>query len=100
MKNRHALAAAADSAERFRDDLLGKLVSVAFVAGQSHEHYLDDRFAVLHRLSGVDWLLPATFPTLKRGANHHDASGAIEIGSSLVNGLDSCDWPWHLWSYL
>ena len=57
--------------------------------------------------NGANWLLLAPFPTLKRGANHHCASGAIEIGASLLNNgasllnngasllnnLDSCDCP-------
>jgi hypothetical protein len=33
------------------------------------------------------------FPTLKRGANDHCASGAIEIGPMMVNKTDSCDCP-------
>jgi len=33
------------------------------------------------------------FPTLKRGANDRCASGAIEVGSKLVNSTDSCDCP-------
>jgi hypothetical protein len=61
--------------------------------GQSHEGYFDDRFAVLRRLYGADWLLLAPFPTLKRGANHRCASGAMEIGAPLVDNLDSCDYP-------
>jgi len=62
-------------------------------AGQSHECYIDDQFAVLRRPYRANWLLLASFPTLKRGANHHCASGAIEIGSNQVNNLDSCDCP-------
>jgi hypothetical protein len=42
---------------------------------------------------GADWLLLAPFPTLKRGANHHCASGAIEIRTNLVDDLNSCDCP-------
>jgi len=60
-------------------------------AGQSHERYLDDKFAVC--VYGADWLLLTLFPTLKRGANHHSASGAIEIGTGLVEKMDSCDCP-------
>jgi hypothetical protein len=41
--------------------------------------------------NGANWLLLAPFPTLKRGANHHCASGAIKIRTGLVNNLDSCD---------
>jgi hypothetical protein len=37
--------------------------------------------------------LLAPFPTLKRGANHHCASGAIKIRTNLVNNLNSCDYP-------
>jgi hypothetical protein len=33
------------------------------------------------------------FPTLKRGANNPCAYGAIEIGTKLVNKMDSCDCP-------
>jgi hypothetical protein len=41
--------------------------------------------------NGADWVLSAPFPTLKRGANHHCASGAIETRSSLTCNFDSCD---------
>jgi hypothetical protein len=34
--------------------------------------------------NGADRLLVAFFPTLKRGANNHCASGAIKIGTGLV----------------
>jgi hypothetical protein len=63
------------------------------IPGQSHEGHLDDRFAVLRRPYGAGGLLLAPFPTLKRGANHHCASGAMKIRTSLVNNLDSCDCP-------
>jgi len=43
--------------------------------------------------NGANWLLLAPFPTLKRGANHHCASGAIKIRTNLVNNLNSCDYP-------
>jgi len=31
--------------------------------------------------------MPASFPALKRGANDHCASGAIEIGTMLVSKM-------------
>jgi hypothetical protein len=34
-----------------------------------------------------------TIPTLKRGARDRCASSAIEIGTRLVNKMDSCDCP-------
>ena len=56
-------------------------------SGQSHEQYLDDTFAVCAAPTGADRLLPTRFPTLKRGANDHCASGAIEIGTMLVSKM-------------
>src|ERR1035438_2128590 len=50
----------------------------------------------LHRPYRAEWLLLTAFPTLKRGANDHCASGAKEIGISLINKMDSCDCPGHL----
>ena len=48
----------------------------------------------LHRPDGADeLLLVCFFPTLKRGANDRCASGAIEIGSCLVNKMDSFGCP-------
>ena len=41
----------------------------------------------------ADELLLAALPTLKRGANDPCASGAIRIGTCLVNKEDSCDCP-------
>jgi len=50
-------------------------------------------FHRLHRPDGADELLLAALPTLKRGANDRCASGAIQIGTSLVNKRASCDCP-------
>jgi len=47
----------------------------------------------LRRPYGADRLLLALFPTLKRGANDRCASGAIEIGTSVVNKMGSSDCP-------
>jgi hypothetical protein len=55
-------------------------------SGQSHKGDVDDGFAVLRRPYGAESLLRIPFPTLKRGANHRCASGAMEIGTGLVNG--------------
>jgi hypothetical protein len=41
--------------------------------------------ADLHRPYGAESLLFTAFPTLKRGANHHCASGALVIGTSLAD---------------
>ena len=60
-------------------------------AGQSYEQTRRSDNRGLHRPDGAEWLLLITFPTLKRGANDHCASGATEIGTSLVNKVDSCD---------
>jgi hypothetical protein len=60
---------------------------------QSHEGHFDDRFDALRRPYGADGPLLVPFPTLKRGANHHCASGAMKTPTSLVNNLDSCDCP-------
>jgi len=43
--------------------------------------------------TGLDSIFVAIDPTLKRGANKRCASGAIEIGTRLVNKMDSCDCP-------
>ena len=51
----------------------------------------NSRFAPSLRDS--DPILRVAFPTLKRGANDHCASGAMENGTSLVNKKDSCDHP-------
>jgi hypothetical protein len=61
--------------------------------GQLHEHHFDDKFAVLRRPYGAARLLLARFPTLKRGANHLGASGAVEIGTNSINETDSCNRP-------
>jgi hypothetical protein len=69
--------------------------------GQSHEQTRPSDNRGLHRPYGAAWLLLIAFPTLKRGANDHCASGATEIcasgaaeiGTSLVNKVDSCDCP-------
>jgi hypothetical protein len=42
--------------------------------------------------TGLTDFLPTTFPTLKRGANHHCAYGAVKNRDSLFNS-DSCDCP-------
>jgi hypothetical protein len=42
--------------------------------------------------NGADRSLLANFPTLKRGANSRCASGAIGMGTTRVNNLDSCDY--------
>jgi len=47
----------------------------------------------LHRPDGAEGLLLTAFPTLKRGANDRCASGATEIGASLVSKMDSCGGP-------
>jgi hypothetical protein len=52
------------------------------------------RISLLAPPTGLARLLPAIFPTLKRGANDRCASGAIETGTSVVNKIDSCDCPW------
>ena len=44
-------------------------------------------------LRDSDPILGVAFPTLKRGANDHCASGAMEIGISLVYKMDTCDRP-------
>jgi len=61
--------------------------------GQSHEHYLGGDLAVCAAPSGAESIFLATFPTLKRGANNRCASGAIELGTSLINKVSSCDCP-------
>jgi len=74
--------------------LISGLISAAFgllpsvAPGQSHEGYLDDKLADLRRPYGAGSLLFAPFPTLKRGANHHCASGAIEIRMSLGHNIE------------
>ena len=74
--------------------LISGLISAAFgllpsvAPGQSHEGYLDDKLADLRRPYGAGSLLFAPFPTLKRGANHHCASGAIEIRMSRVKNIE------------
>ena len=74
--------------------MISGLISAAFgllpsvAPGQSHEGYLDDKLADLRRPYGAGSLLFAPFPTLKRGANHHCASGAIEIRMSRVNNIE------------
>ena len=56
-------------------------------AGQSDEGHLDKKSEVLQRPYGAQSHLFTAFPTLKRGASHHCAYGAINIGTSLVNNL-------------
>ena len=54
---------------------------------------LDDHFAVCAAATGLTGYCLAHFPTLKRGANHRCAYGAIEIGTSLVNEVGAPVWP-------
>jgi hypothetical protein len=62
-------------------------------AGQSDVVHLDEKSEVLQRPYGAQSHLFTAFPTLKRGASHHCAYGAIKIGTSPVSNLDSCDCP-------
>ena len=112
LRNNSAMGGGTVTARSLRRFLRGQPISQS---GQSHKGDVDDGFAVLRRPYGAGSLLLIPFPTLKRGANHRCASGAMEIGTGLVNGaigiatslvngaieirtslvnsLDSCDCP-------
>jgi hypothetical protein len=48
-------------------------------SGQSHERFLEERFAVLRRPYGTPAHFGASFPALKRWAYKPRAYGAMEI---------------------